>query len=80
MLALDTTWGQPLRAGDTLRQSGVTLEIIGTPGHSTDSLSFHLPQDNAVFTGDTILGRGTTVVAWPDGQLGPYLREPAGAP
>jgi glyoxylase-like metal-dependent hydrolase (beta-lactamase superfamily II) len=73
VLALDEQFGQPLRAGDTIRQSGLTLEIIGTPGHSADSMSFYLPEDNAVLTGDTILGRGTTVVAWPDGELGPYL-------
>jgi glyoxylase-like metal-dependent hydrolase (beta-lactamase superfamily II) len=73
VLALDQSFGQPLHAGDTLRQAGVTLEIIATPGHSADSLSFYLGEDNAVLTGDTILGRGTTVVAWPDGQLGPYL-------
>jgi glyoxylase-like metal-dependent hydrolase (beta-lactamase superfamily II) len=49
------------------------MEIIGTPGHSADSLSFYLAEDKAVLTGDTILGRGTAVVAWPDGQLGAYL-------
>ena len=38
-----------------------------------DSLSFLLPADGAVLTGDTVLGRGTTVVAHPDGQLGAYL-------
>lgn len=74
VLALDAKFGQPLHAGDTLRQCGVSLEIIATPGHSADSLSFYLPGDNAVLTGDTILGRGTTVVAWPDGQLGAYLQ------
>lgn len=73
VLALDEQFGRPLRAGETIRQSGLTLEIISTPGHSADSLSFFLPEDNAVLTGDTILGRGTTVVAWPDGELGPYL-------
>jgi glyoxylase-like metal-dependent hydrolase (beta-lactamase superfamily II) len=36
-------------------------------------LSFVLPQERAVLTGDTVLGRGTTVVAHPDGQLGAYL-------
>ncbi len=71
--ALDTTFGEPLREGDTIRRSGITLDVIHTPGHSSDSLSFWLPDDNAVLTGDTILGRGTTVVAWPDGALGPYL-------
>ncbi len=73
VLALDRQFGEPLAAGDSFNQCGVRLEVIGTPGHSADSLSFYLPDDNAVLTGDTILGRGTTVVAWPDGQLGPYL-------
>ena len=47
--------------------------MVPTPGHTADSLSFHLPADRAVLTGDTILGRGTTVVAHPDGRLGDYL-------
>ena len=73
VLALDRQFGEPLQAGDSFHQCGVHLEVISTPGHSADSLSFYLPDDNAVLTGDTILGRGTTVVAWPDGELGPYL-------
>ena len=47
--------------------------MVATPGHTSDSLSFVVPQDRAVLTGDTVLGRGTTVVAHPDGQLGAYL-------
>jgi glyoxylase-like metal-dependent hydrolase (beta-lactamase superfamily II) len=47
--------------------------VVATPGHTSDSLSFLLPADGAVLTGDTILGRGSTVVAHPDGRLGPYL-------
>ena len=74
VLALDPQFGEALPAGDTLHQCGLTLEVISTPGHSADSLSFFLPADNAVLTGDTILGRGTTVVAWPDGALGPYMK------
>jgi glyoxylase-like metal-dependent hydrolase (beta-lactamase superfamily II) len=45
--------------------------VLATPGHSSDSLSFVLA--DAVLTGDTVLGRGTTVVAHPDGVLGDYL-------
>ena len=47
-----------------------------TPGHTSDSVSLLVPGDDgplAVLTGDTVLGRGTTVVAHPDGELGPYL-------
>jgi glyoxylase-like metal-dependent hydrolase (beta-lactamase superfamily II) len=62
-----------LAAGDTVTTGGLELRVIPTPGHTADSLSFHLPADRAVLTGDTVLGRGTTVVAHPDGRLGDYL-------
>jgi glyoxylase-like metal-dependent hydrolase (beta-lactamase superfamily II) len=62
-----------LAAGDVIRTGGLELRVVPTPGHTADSLSFHLPADAAVLTGDTVLGRGTTVVAHPDGRLGDYL-------
>lgn len=62
-----------LGAGDVVTVGGLELRAVPTPGHTADSLSFHLPADRAVLTGDTVLGRGTTVVAHPDGRLGDYL-------
>ncbi|WP_328914364.1 MULTISPECIES: MBL fold metallo-hydrolase [unclassified Streptomyces] len=62
-----------LAEGDTVTTGGLELRVVGTPGHTSDSLSFHLPADRAVLTGDTVLGRGTTMVAHPDGRLGDYL-------
>jgi glyoxylase-like metal-dependent hydrolase (beta-lactamase superfamily II) len=62
-----------LTGGDIVELDGLELRVVATPGHSSDSLCFHLPADSAVLTGDTILGRGTTVVAHPDGRLGDYL-------
>lgn len=59
--------------GDRVNVGGLDLVVVGTPGHTADSLSFHLVADGAVLTGDTVLGRGTTVVAHPDGRLGDYL-------
>jgi glyoxylase-like metal-dependent hydrolase (beta-lactamase superfamily II) len=64
--------GAPLTDGEVLEAAGVRVRVLATPGHSSDSVSFVL-DENAVLTGDTILGRGTTVVAHPDGALGPYL-------
>jgi len=61
---------EPLTPG-VLRHAGLDLDIVATPGHTADSVCFVTHE--AVFTGDTILGRGTTVVAWPDGDLGAYL-------
>jgi glyoxylase-like metal-dependent hydrolase (beta-lactamase superfamily II) len=62
-----------LRDGDVVELDGLEVRVVGTPGHSSDSLSFVLPAEDAVLTGDTVLGRGTTVVAHPDGRLGAYL-------
>jgi glyoxylase-like metal-dependent hydrolase (beta-lactamase superfamily II) len=59
--------------GDVVEVDGLEIRVVGTPGHTGDSLSFLLPADGAVLTGDTVLGRGTTVVAHPDGELGAYL-------
>ncbi|MGV1008475.1 MAG: MBL fold metallo-hydrolase [Dermatophilaceae bacterium] len=62
-----------LADGDRLEVGGLQLLVVATPGHTGDSLSFLLPAENALLTGDTVLGRGTSVVAWPDGTLSAYL-------
>jgi glyoxylase-like metal-dependent hydrolase (beta-lactamase superfamily II) len=67
---------EALGEGDVVAAAGVELRVVGTPGHTSDSVSFLLDGPDAaqaVLTGDTILGRGTTVIDHPDGALGPYL-------
>ncbi len=67
--------GEGLHADDVIEIDGVELAVVETPGHTHDSLTFVLssPEGRDLLTGDTVLGRGTTVVAHPDGRLGPYL-------
>lgn len=67
--------GDPLDANESLGGFGLEIEAVATPGHTRDSVSFVVEAggERAVLTGDTVLGRGTTVVAWPDGDLGQYL-------
>ena len=62
-----------LAGGDVVEVDGLEVRVVATPGHSGDSLSFVLPADGALLTGDTVLGRGTSVVAHPEGRLGDYL-------
>lgn len=89
----------PLADHETIEAAGVRLRVLHTPGHTSDSVCFHLPDDTplpsgedgdaagnapdqdaaagpggSVLTGDTVLGRGTTVLDHPDGTLGAYLR------
>jgi glyoxylase-like metal-dependent hydrolase (beta-lactamase superfamily II) len=61
-----------LAPGDTITAAGCELRVIATPGHTSDSVCLHLPADRALLTGDTVLGRGTTVIAQ-DGNLADYL-------
>jgi glyoxylase-like metal-dependent hydrolase (beta-lactamase superfamily II) len=60
-------------AGEVITAAGCELRVVATPGHTGDSLSLLLAADGALLTGDTVLGRGTTVIA-EDGSLGDYLR------
>jgi glyoxylase-like metal-dependent hydrolase (beta-lactamase superfamily II) len=62
-----------LADGDVVSLDGLEVRVVATPGHSADSLSFVLPVERTVLTGDTVLGRGTTVVDHPDGDLAAYL-------
>jgi glyoxylase-like metal-dependent hydrolase (beta-lactamase superfamily II) len=62
-----------LGEGDVIAVGDLEIHVVATPGHTSDSLSFVIPSERTVLTGDTVLGRGTTVVAHPDGRLGAYL-------
>lgn len=64
---------ETFRDGETLRRAGVVVEGVHTPGHSSDHLCLRVAETGAVLTGDHVLGRGTTVVAWPDGDMRDYL-------
>ncbi|MDA8263334.1 MAG: MBL fold metallo-hydrolase [Actinomycetota bacterium] len=59
--------------GDSIEVDGQRLTAMRTPGHTADHLCFTLPSGRAL-TGDHVLGRGTSVVAYPDGDLERYLQ------
>lgn len=65
-----------LADGDAIAIGRATLTAVATPGHTSDSFSFLLDGDdgvNRLLTGDMVLGRGTTVIMHPDGDLGQYF-------
>ena len=85
--ALAQQLGVPVRAVDIAHRLGdeglgdgehvavddLVVQVLATPGHSSDSVCFVLPEAGMALTGDHVLGRGTTVVAYPDGRLRDYL-------
>ncbi|SCL14899.1 Glyoxylase, beta-lactamase superfamily II [Micromonospora rhizosphaerae] len=70
-----TIGAEPLTLASALDADGLAIRLLPTPGHTADSVCFLVEHgaERVVLTGDTILGRGTTVVAHPDGHLGDYL-------
>jgi glyoxylase-like metal-dependent hydrolase (beta-lactamase superfamily II) len=65
-----------LDGGDRLILGAIMLEVIDTPGHTSDSRSLLLTGPDGVsrlITGDIVLGRGTTVITYPDGDLAAYF-------
>lgn len=63
-----------LADGDVVRVGTINVTALHTPGHSADHLSFWLAGDRAMFTGDLILGRGSSMVTYPEGDVAAYLR------
>jgi glyoxylase-like metal-dependent hydrolase (beta-lactamase superfamily II) len=76
-LALERTGlrGRPLDDGEEMRLSATDggLVAVATPGHSRDHLSFWKRPERWLFTGDLVLGEGSSAVLHPDGRVGEYL-------
>lgn len=58
--------------GETLELAGHRMEVVATPGHTSDHLAFALPAYGLLFSGDHVMGWSTTVVIPPDGSMSQY--------
>lgn len=65
--------GAAFTDGERITLGALSIEVLMTPGHTSDSVSFLIADQRLLLTGDTVLGRGTSVVAHPDGELAAYL-------
>ena len=61
----------PLAEGNRIEAAGWQLVVLATPGHTIDSVCLAI--DGALFTGDTLLGGSTTIIAPPSGSLADYF-------
>lgn len=64
----------PIRDGEVVAADGVRLLVVATPGHSPDHVGLWLESERALFSGDAVLGRGTSVIDPPEGDLAAYFR------
>lgn len=62
-----------LGGGEMLEGDGWTIEAMATPGHASNHMAFVLREENALFSGDHVMGWSTTVVAPPDGDMTAYM-------
>src|SRR5439155_22727510 len=63
-----------LADGDVVRIGRLNLTALYTPGHAPDHLAFWMAEDRVLFSGDLILGRGSSMVTYPEGDVAAYLR------
>ncbi len=68
-VAPDTVLGD----GDEVPGDGWTLRAVATPGHAAEHLAFALPDENALFSGDHVMGWSTSVVSPPEGDMDAYM-------
>jgi len=69
----DFTPGVILTGGEMIEGDGWTIEALATPGHASNHMAFVLRDENALFSGDHVMGWSTTVVAPPDGDMAAYM-------
>lgn len=62
-----------LDGGERIAGDGWTIEAMATPGHASNHMAFVLENENALFSGDHVMGWSTTVVAPPDGDMTAYM-------
>ncbi len=62
-----------LTGGEVLEGDGWSIEAMPTPGHASNHMAFVLREENALFSGDHVMGWSTTVVAPPDGDMTAYM-------
>lgn len=74
VLAFRLAGAERLRAGQRIVGGGAELIAVHTPGHTSDHVAFFEPAGAALFTGDAVVGRGTSFIDPPDGDLAQYLR------
>jgi glyoxylase-like metal-dependent hydrolase (beta-lactamase superfamily II) len=63
-----------LSGGERIEGPDWSIEALATPGHASNHMAFALIEENALFSGDHVMGWSTTVVSPPDGDMAAYYK------
>ncbi len=74
LFAFRLAGAEHLRDGQVIGVGSAALTVVFTPGHTSDHLAFFEPETRSLFSGDAVVGRGTSFIDPPDGDLERYLR------
>ncbi len=55
--------GRSLKHGEVIKVEGATLRVVKSPGHAENHISFVIDEEHSIFSGDNVLGYGTTMFA-----------------
>ena len=66
--------GRVAQDGEALDLGGLTLQVVHAPGHTLGSLAVFIPERRALFTGDNVMGIGTSVVNPEEGDIALYVQ------
>lgn len=66
--------GKVVQDGETLRLGNITIEFVHAPGHTYGSLAVFMREARALFTGDNVMGSGTSVVNPGEGEIALFLQ------
>ena len=70
----ERTFGQEINGGEVLQIGKFQVSILHTPGHSPHHICLYLKDEKVLFSGDTILGWGTSIIAPPEGDMIAYMK------
>jgi glyoxylase-like metal-dependent hydrolase (beta-lactamase superfamily II) len=73
-VAADSAVDRRFADGETFHTGSDAISVIPTPGHAPDQVAFWMPESRILFTGDTVLGSGSTLVAPPAGDMTAYMQ------
>lgn len=67
-------FGKSLTGGEVFRIGDYTIRVIHTPGHCPEHICLYLEEEKILFSGDTILGFGTSIISPPQGDMTAYMQ------